>query len=239
MWVYNVAREIYQYDGRMVELEDTPQNDEEIFQQAANFSFISEEANKVWVLEVHQILRADLPRSKVISTHREPRDVLVSFLAFMKSSFDNSISCAREVQRYTEIYKDSDPEYLMLLAYNDIENRPVELILEIAAFLDVTLTEDKATKIADKFTRKNVKQIIDKSHDALEEKLANQQTADRKEMVYFSDSNYRAFDKKTVFQTGHVSQRNTGDWMNVLSESEQRQLNEEFGDWLNQYGYID
>ena len=125
----------------------------------------------------------------------------------------------------------------MLVAYNDIEIRPAELILEIAEFLEVQISEFNAEKIALKYSRKEVKSIIEESNKSLSNKMAKKQPIDRRDMVYYSDSNYRAFDRKTGFQTGHVSQRKTGDWKNVLSSTEQQQLHAEFGSWLKKFGY--
>ena len=102
MWLFNVTREIFRIAGRQVEPEVTPQSDEKMIQQATQFAFSSQDPTKVWVLKVHTILKPDLPRSKVITTHRDLRDVLVSFKEFMKTSFDNSLGCARSLVKYTE-----------------------------------------------------------------------------------------------------------------------------------------
>ena len=238
MWLFNVTREINRVAGRQVEPEVTPQSDKEMIQQASQFSFSSQDLNKVWVLKVHKVLKPDLPRSKIITTHRDLRDVLVSFKEFMKTSFDNSLPVARSLVQYTETYMDYDSDYLMLVAYNDIEIRPAELILEIADFIEVQISELNAEKIALKYSRKKVKSLIDKSHKTLSKKIAKKQPIDRRDMVYFSETNYRAFDRKTGFQTGHVSQRKTGDWANILSSTEQQQLHAEFSSWLKKYGYL-
>ncbi len=92
----------------------------------------------------------------------------------MKTSFDESLGCARSVVHYTETYKDYDPSYLMLVVYNDIETRPVELILEIAEFLEVQVSEINARKIALKYSREKVKSLIEKSNKSLAKKLARE-----------------------------------------------------------------
>ena len=237
MWLFNVTRGIYRLVGRKVEPEDTPHSDEEMIQHATQFAFTSQDQTKVWVLKVHTILRPDLPRSKVLTTHRDPRDVFVSSKEFMKANFDISLGCARRVVSYTDAYKDYSPDYLMLVAYNDIETRPANLIMEIAEFLNIPISEVDAKNLAVKFSRKNVKNIIAKSDKSLNKKLAKKKKIDHREIVCISDSNYRAFDRKTGFQTGHVSQRKTGDWKKTLSKSEQQQLNDEFGSWLKEFGY--
>lgn len=236
MWLFNVTREIYRGAGRKVEPEIIPKSDKEMA-QTARFAVISQDPEKVWVLKVHKILNQNLPNSKIITTHRDPRDILISFKEFMKSDFNRALNCARDIVRYTEIYQNYDSDYLMLVAYNDIETHPLELILKIAKFLRITISKDNAKKIALKFSREKVKKIIENTDKVLTDKIASKKPIDKREIVIFSKSNYRAFDLKTGFQSGHISQRKTGDWKSVLSESEQDQLNNEFGDWLTKYGY--
>jgi len=238
MWLFNVTREIFRIVGRQVEPEIVPQSDAEMFQLASQRAFTSQDPTKVWVLKVHNILKPNLPRSKILTTHRDLRDVLVSFKEFMNTSFDNSLGCARGLVQYTETYKDYAPDYLMLVAYNDIETRPIELTLEIAKFLDVQISEINAKKIALKYSRKKVKSIIEKSNKSLTKNITNKKPIDSHDIVRLSDSNYRAFDRMTGFQTGHVSRRKTGDWKNVLSDSEQQLLDVEFGSWLKKFGYL-
>lgn len=237
MWLFNVVREIFRIIGKQVKPEDIPQCDGDMFKQAARFASVSQDPSQVWVLKVHTILKPDLPRSKVITIHRDLRDVLVSFKEFMKTSFDDSLQCARLLVNFTETYKDYDPGYLKLVAYSDIETRPVELILEIAKFCGVQINEMIAKDIALKYSREKVKSIIEKSNKSLAQKLAKKQPIDNRDIVYFSASTYRAYDCKSGFQTGHVSQRKTGDWDSVLSNTEQQKLHAEFGGWLKNYGY--
>jgi len=237
MWFFNVTREIFRIVGRQVEPEVIPHRDEEMIQQATQFAFPSQDPSKVWVLKIHTILKPDIHRSKIITTHRDLRDVVVSFKEFMGVSFEDSFGCARVLVNFTKTYEEYDPGYLMLVAYNDIETRPVDLILEIAEFVDVQISEINAREIVLKYSRNNVKSIIEKSNKSLAKNIVEKNPIDPRDMVYFSDSNYRAFDRKTGFQTGHISQRKTGDWKHVLSSTQQQQFHAEFGSWLKKYGY--
>jgi len=237
MWVFNVVRDIFRITGKQVEPENIPQHEDEMARQATQFAFESEDLSKVWVLKVHAILKPDLPRSKIITIHRDLRDELVSFKEFMNTSFDNSLDCARALVNFTETYKDYDSGYLKLVVNNDIDTRPVELILEIARFLEVHINETNARDIAFKYSREQIKNIIENTDNSLAQKLAKKQPIDNHDVVYFSESNYRAFDRKSGFQTGHVSNRKTGDWNSILSSAEQQRLHAEFGSWLRNYGY--
>jgi hypothetical protein len=236
MWLFNVTREMYRTSGLKVEPDPVPQTDEEMT-QAARLALASEDSDRVWVLKVHMILKPDIPRSKIISVHRDPRDQLISFMEFTRSNFNDSLGCARTLLEYTGAYESYSPQYVMLAAYNDIETRPAELILRIAGFLGVPLDTNAAQEITLMFSRERVRRIIENNDAALRYKLASRQPVDPREMVRLSDSNYRAFDLRTGFQSGHISQRQAGDWKRILSDAEQGQLNEEFGDWLRRYGY--
>ena len=43
---------------------------------------------------------------------------------------------------------------------------------------------------------------------------------DKKKIVRFRNGSYRSFDINTGFQTGHVSQRKSGEWRKVFSTKE-------------------
>jgi hypothetical protein len=238
MWLFNVTRELFRVVGRSVEPELVPKADEKMFQQASEYAFFSQDPAKVWVLKVHGILKPNIPRSQIITCHRDIRDVVVSFKEFMNVSFEDALDCGRALLKYTKVYKKYNSDYLMLVAYNDIEINPVKLIMEMAKFLKIQINESDAEIIALKYSKEKVKDIIKQANESLLKKIIDKQPIDHHDIVYFSDSNYRSFDRKTGFQTGHVSERKTGDWKNRLSHVEQQQLETEFADWLKEFGYM-
>ena len=237
MWLFNTVREIQKSAGQTVEPAYIPHTDEDAILQAVDFAFPCNDPARTWVLKVHSVMNPGLPRSRIITVHRDPRDVLVSYKEFMKTSFDEALGHARDVLIFTERYSHYDPDYLKLIAYNDIETRPVDLIIELAEFLAIQLNSPIAEEISEKYSRKKVQDIIKKADESLARKIINNAPVDKRQIVYLSSTNYRAFDPDTGFQTGHVSPRQTGDWRNILSAEEQDLVNSEFGDWLKQYGY--
>jgi Sulfotransferase domain len=235
MWLFNVTREIYRSMGRKVEPSIVPQTNEEIF-QVAKTALTSQDPSKVWVLKIHNYLKQNLPKTKIITVHRDPRDVLISYKEFMNCSFDDALHCARDVVRYTKAYENYDSNYLLSTAYDEIINQPEELILKIASFLKVTINKDNAKEIALKFSRENVKIIIKNSEARLANNISSNKSIDWREVI-LTDTNYRVFDPNTGFHSRHISQYQTGDWKNILSKSEQQRLDSEFGNWLKMYGY--
>ena len=59
----------------------------------------------------------------------------------------------------------------------------------------------------------------------------------KSEIVYFSKTNYRSYDIKTGFQTGHVSERISGEWKNKLNINEIEAINKEFKNFIIEYNY--
>lgn len=103
MWLFNVCREVLRASGNDVFPEVVPQSDEAMFRLAQEDAWKSEDPRHKWVLTVHHILRPDLPLSKIITTHRDPRDVIVSFRQFMKTDFEAALGCGRWVTRFTHV----------------------------------------------------------------------------------------------------------------------------------------
>ena len=67
------------------------------------------------VLKIHRGLPRELPESKIICVDRDPRDVLVSFMQFIKYSFEDSLACARFTTRLVDAYSDYSADYLLML----------------------------------------------------------------------------------------------------------------------------
>ena len=150
MWTFNITRDIFRLAKRKVEPEDVPQLDDEMLELAIQHSFESEDPERIWVLKCHKLMRPDLPKSKVITTHRDPRDVLVSFKDFMKTSYEHSLAIARAVVQFTDVYEQYDPDYLLMVPYADIESQPVDVVRRIADFVGIRISEaDAKTSPAD------------------------------------------------------------------------------------------
>jgi len=237
MWVFNVTREIFRLAKYDVEPKEIPQGSEEMIEMARKVSFPSIEPEKKWVLKVHNVLTSDLPRSKIITIHRDPRDVCASFKEFMNESFERSLNVGMNVIQYINMYKTYEPDYALILSYDHIETRAVETILKIADFVDVKITKADAQKIAVKFSKNNVRNLIEKADKKVKLKKIKNKEIDPDELVYLSSNNYRVFDKNTGFQSGHVSKRKTGGWETFFTEHEKEVMNNKYGAWLKEYGY--
>ncbi len=237
MWIFNVTREIYKTLGFDIEPSIVPQNDSEMFEIYNNKAINELNNNLRFILKIHTLLKPNLARSKIITIVRDPRDVCISFKEFMKTNFNESLNATKSLINFSKIYKNFDKNYILILKYENIEKNPIEIILKISKFLNENINYDQAVEIAKKFSKKNVNEIINKKNKQLKEKILKKSKIDKKDIVIISNKNVHAFDKNTGFQTGHVSQRNSGDWKKALSSEKIEIINSQFKDFLIENNY--
>ena len=121
--------------------------------------------------------------------------------------------------------------------YENIENEPVQTILDIANFIGYKINSNIAEQISIKFNKEKVKTLIKSNDENLLFKIKNKEEIKKSDIVYFSENNYRSFDLKTGFQTNHVSARNSGDWKKKFTSKEIEIINYEFKDLIYEYNF--
>ena len=237
MWLFNVTKEILHYSQLKVLPINVPQNDDEFFKIFKTQSLNDLDNINRYVFKVHTILKSDLPRSKILTTLRDPRDICISFKEFMKTDFNIALKATKSILKYEKIYKTFDKEYLKFFRYENIENKPVQTILDIANFIGYKINSNIAEQISIKFNKEKVKTLIKSNDENLLFKIKNKEEIKKSDIVYFSEKNYRSFDLKTGFQTNHVSARNSGDWKKKFTSKEIEILNYEFKDLIYNYNF--
>ena len=175
--------------------------------------------------------------SKIISTIRDPRDICASFKEFMKSDFNSALIAAKSVIRYYEAYRTYDQNYIKIIRYEDIERNPSDIVNQIANFINCTVNKNFIEELTAKYSKNNVKKLIENNDKILEYKIKNKKEIKYSEIVFFSKKNYRSYDENTGFQTGHISKRNIGDWKKIFSDTEKEILNKEFKEFLIEHKY--
>ena len=205
MWLFNVTKEILHYSQLKVLPINVPQNDDEFFRIFKTQSLNDLDNINRYVFKVHTILKSDLPRSKILTTLRDLRDICISFKKFMKTDFNTALKATKSILKYEKIYKTFDKEYLKFFRYENIENKPVQTILDIANFIGYKINSNIAEQISIKFNKEKVKTLIKSNDENLLFKIKNKEEIKKSDIVYFSENNYRSFDLKTGFQTNHVS----------------------------------
>ena len=237
MWLFNVTKEILHYSQLKVLPINVPQNDDEFFKIFKTQSLNDLDNINRYVFKVHTILKSDLPRSKILTTLRDPRDICISFKEFMKTDFNIALKATKSILKYEKIYKTFDKEYLKFFRYENIENKPVQTILDIANFIGYKINSNIAEQISIKFNKEKVKTLIKSNDENLLFKIKNKEEIKKSDIVYFSEKNYRSFDLKTGFQTNHVSARNSGDWKKKFTSKEIEIINYEFKDLIYEYNF--
>ena len=237
MWLFNVTREIIIHSRLNALPLELPQSDEKFFEIFKNQSLADENNLNKYVFKVHTILKSNLPKSKILTTIRDPRDICISFKEFMKTDFNTALNAAKTLLNYEKIYKTYNEDYLKFFRYENIENNPIDMILEIANFIECNINIKIAEKISLKYNKKKIKELIKNNDENLISKIKNKEEINKSSIVYFSKDNYRSFDTKTGFQTNHISNRNSGDWKKKFSLKEIEIINFEFKDLISKYKF--
>lgn len=237
MWLLNVAREVLRCAGRSVLPEKILQSDEMALDLANRQALADSDPNNVWALKVHHLLPANLPRSRIITSIRDPRDVLVSFRRFMNTTFDDALVACEDVVTYAETYRSYPPEVLLKIDYADIEERPVRVTSQVAGFLGVPLDATDNARIVETLSREKVKTRIEEATAMVLESVRQNLPVPRASVVTDGDRIIRFFDPTTGFQSGHVSEHRSGSWRVQLADTEKQAVMDRLGDWLTRNGF--
>ena len=238
MWTTNVVREILNYSNINVLPKTQPQAEEDYFNLFERQAFSDQNEKNHYVLKVHTFIEdINIPRSKLITNIRNPYDICASYYRFMKCDIDTAINAALGLPILIDQYKKWDARNLFIVKYEEIEEPSSKLVLELSEFLGAHLDENAALSIWKKFSKDNVRKIIADNDKSLSDKISKKQEVDAREVVFFGKNNYRSFDLSTGFQTGHISERKTGEWRLAFSESETHKIVEALDNTAKKFGY--
>ena len=237
MWTTNVVREIFYYSKMNVLPKTQLQLEEDYFNLFERQAFSDQNEKNHYVLKVHALVDINTPRSKVITNIRNPYDVCASFYQFMKCDIGWAIFIALSLTETIEHYKKNDEKNLFIVKYEEIEEPSSKLVLELSEFLGAHLDENAALSIWKKFSKNSVRKIIADNDKSLSDKISKKQEIDDREVVILRNNNYRSFDLSTGFQTGHISERKTGEWRLAFSESETHKIVEALDNTAKKFGY--
>ena len=225
MWTTNVVREILNYSKMNVLPKTLPQAGEDYFNIFERRAFSDLNEKNHYVLKVHTFIEdINIPKSKLITNIRNPYDICASYYQFMKCDIDTAINDALSLPILIDQYKKWDAKNLFIVKYEEIEEPSSKLVLELSEFLGAHLDENAALSIWKKFSKDNVRKIIADNDKSLSDKISKKQEIDPREVVILGKNNYRSFDLNTGFQTGHISERKTGEWRLAFSESETHKI---------------
>ena len=239
MWLFNITKEIFNSKKFNVLPDKIPKFDEDNFEIFHQKSLQDQNHLNKYVFKVHQILKQEIPHSKILTTIRDPRDICVSCMKFMKKNFQQSLDISKNMITYINTYEKYSKEKLKFIKYEkSIEKDTVKTIEDISEFIECKIDHEAAKKISEKFSKDNVTQLIKTNDETLEKKIKEKKEIDRDtEIVYFSKDNYRSYDAKTGFQTNHISSSSSQEWKKILTKKEIKILNSEFEFFLTKNNY--
>ena len=239
MWTFNCAREILRAKGLKVLPDKIPKSDQdmvEIFNAAMARPPV---LNTAYVYKVHNVMLSDgFPDSRIITTIRDPRETVISFMRFMRiADFEYSLKTSKLLLLITKQYRDFKITPVITLRYEDINLRPLKVIGQISNFMGANLDATAIGEIASKLDRASIKTKINEVEQKLEKRIALDQPVDPSEQVVIAEGNVRAFDVSTGFQSGHVSDMTQGDYQRFLTPEQVKKVNDVFGEWMDEHGY--
>ena len=234
MWTTNVIREIFS-SNKLQTLPDTQKiSDEEWLNYYKNDVLFDQNSSNRHVLKIHEKLTKIPPRSKIVTTIRNPYDLCASYHQFMKCNIVKSIELAESIKVFLDHYKNLSAE-ILTIKYEDIETQPETIIKTLALYCELSLSDNEVSRICKKYNKSEVKKIIDKND--FEAKQNDNYRNDRFRILQLSDGNTRSYDLKTGFQTGHISNRKVGEWRKVFLTKEIKIIIEKLDTIAVELGY--
>ena len=89
----------------------------------------------------------------------------------MKTDFNTALKATKKLLEYEKVYKTYNKDYLRFFRYENIENKPIEAILEIANFIGYKINYKDADEISLKYNKKKVKTLIKRNDENLLSKI--------------------------------------------------------------------
>jgi hypothetical protein len=235
MWAFNVARALLREASFNVFPRTLPKSDESMVAEARK-GMKDTSPNNVWCLKVHSGLRNASPANRFISTFRDPRDAVVSFMRFMRYDFETALSAATIWTELCDHYRAFPPDQSLCLDYEKIIADPSGVAGRIGAFLTLDLAANDIAHAVAEFERETVRRRVDAFRNPVPQGLtASEMVAEA--LILNADGTMRFWDPHTGFQSDHISDYRDGDWRILLDDGQKRRLDQAIGDWLAQHGY--
>jgi hypothetical protein len=236
MWAFNVARSLLREAGLSVFPQTLPKSDEDMVAEARR-GLRDTSPDNVWCLKVHSGLRNGSPANRFISTFRDPRDAVVSFMRFMRHDFETALSAATIWTQLCDHYRAFPPDLSLCLDYDRIVADPIDVAGRISNFLELDLAASDIAQAIAEFDREKIRRRTQsfRTQAAREPMAGDVDVAEA--LILNADGTMRFWDPHTGFQSDHISDYRDGDWRFLLSEDQKRRLDQAIGDWLAEHGY--
>jgi len=236
MWAFNVARSLLRDAGLTVFPRDNrPRSDTQTVAEA-QAALKDDSSSHIWCLKIHSRM-TPAHANGFISTFRDPRDAIISYMRFVRCDFDRALSAAKVWTRLCDHYRGMSTEFSLCLDYDAIIREPINVASQIQAFLGLDSDADAIAKIVAKFAPESIRRRMEAVRNEIEHqrRVGKIDIADR--VTINADGTQRIVDLETGFQSDHVSDYRPGGWRDVLTRDQKQCLDQAIGDWLTRNGY--
>jgi len=238
MWTNNVIRDALALAGYEVQPKQVPRKDKDKSHILLTEALPDQNPSRVYVLKTHKRLRPEMPRSHFISTIRDVRDAMISWMRFMNSDFDRALKAAEGMSETCDYYQQLPENKHTRIRYVDIIQSPAATLRYLCQRLGVTLTDAQIDEIVSNHTKDKVARRIAAKEQGYQEQAQKGIEFDAVEAIHSRNESARIYDKDTGFQSGHVSDYQEGDWRTILTAEQIMQMHQRLGPWLERNGFV-
>jgi hypothetical protein len=241
MWTYNVTRALLEKEGFDLIPREIPTSELDLIEEAFAKAI---GPGRIYCIKTHKLLKCDLNDTKIITNYRDVRDSMLSFMKFMRlEKTDNFFDTAMKIikgQMTTTDYYFTHFTTNLRIRYDDIVSEPMGVIKLINKYLGLKVGQRQMLVIEERFSKKNVKKLLsnlDKVAVSKQGEIKDDKSSVHYDTVRNRDGTYRIFDKKTAFQTYHITEQGSRNWKDYFSSEQQDEINNAVSDWLVKYGF--
>jgi Sulfotransferase family len=236
MWAFNITRSLLRQAGLTVLPRTVPKYDIEMVEEA-RIGLKDSSPNNVWCLKVHSRLQNASSSNRFISTIRDPRDAVVSFMRFTRYDFEQTLVQSTIWTVLCDHYRALPPELSLCLDYSKVISEPMTVASRISTFLGLELGTNSIACTVAEFERESVRRRIEAFQNDFERRRAAGDSDIADAQILNGDGTVRIWDPQTGFQSDHVSDYRAGDWRVLLTDDQKERLDQAIGDWLARHGY--
>ena len=171
----------------------------------------------------------EMDYAKLIYSHRDVRDIILSISRKSKRSIDDTINMPfikDSIESYSDWCKHS---CFKPISYTTIRNEPSIAVMQIANHINLDISKEKGIEIAEKLSFKNQKKYIANMRSSLKGRfLAILQ-------------NFRllnvARDKDSLLHYNHIQSGEVDEWKAVMSYKQAEEIYDKYSDWMMSFNY--
>ena len=237
MWTYNACRALIRAAGKTPWPESVPPDERPVIQEALARP---PGPDQFYCIKTHLQIPVGQEHMRIICNYRDVRDAMLSYMRFMKCSFEKGLAAAIGFMGLTDHYLQSRHPHVLPIRYDRITSHPQETIREIMDFLSLQVGRAEIESIALEYSREEVARRLKKLESVQLDangRVKGEGRPGEYSAVQNLDGSFRVYDYATGFQTNHISSGKDGDWREVLTGEQQAELLAATSEWLTRYGF--